>query len=369
MKLTVLRYKLMVVSFLIALGLIVNSLTISKYTGHPDRNYFKALSVAILIFAFALHLFRSKTKFNLSLFFELSPLVIVFFSLAISDLFNNGDLATNAVFRALVNTIFLLLLTSLSYSDLRSTLVYTSILYFLIVCFGILEMFLGNSTGEVFPIINIRSIKSLVFEQNVFAIGCFLTTVICLLLNQRRMILLALVVGSVLSFYRTVYPLIAGLYLSKLRRFVFLLGVVIFLYFFLGDLIGEALKLHQLSNLTGRTDLWVAALKLAENKPVFGYGESAIPIYSNLVFNKINPYTTWHNSLIDLLFSAGLCGLVTYVGALVYYLLKIKRSHALYFAFVLAPGISNTFYVGSYNLLGGMSALILVYFLQYRRQR
>ena len=113
-------------------------------------------------------------------------------------------------------------------------------------------MFFGQfSGGEVFPVIGMRSTKSIVFEQNVFGIICFISFCLALYLGSSRFFRSLLFIGALISFIVVYCPLALRGRPSWLGMFGLLLlgGTVCVLY---GELLYDVLKLHQAQGLTGR---------------------------------------------------------------------------------------------------------------------
>ncbi len=169
------------------------------------------------------------------------------------------------------------------------------------------------------------------------------------------------VLGIFLSYYRTVYLLM--IIRSIFSRYFLLIFLIfsIFLYYFSAEL-SLIIKIEQLSTLTGRDILWRIGLEGFSESPIFGLGESAIPLYSNEILNRDPAYTTFHNVFVDVLFSGGLVAFLLYLLIILYFFTNANKIFWFMFLFfLLAPSMLNTYYVFSFNILGGFVGIVLLY--------
>lgn len=345
--------------FLIPLAIFVNAISFEHFSGIEDRLIFKTLSVCILLFIFFLKHKSLKIRRNDFKYF-LIPLF--FFCLFFSDLINNGISSLNAFIRFIATTIFLIIIINLSKKELFSVLYNCLSLFMILALLGIAFVFLNLSVGEKIPFINIYSTKSIFFEQNIFGICMFFLFISIGIFKKPGPVTYGMpVLGIFLSYYRTVYLLmIIRSILSRYFILIFLI-LLIFVFYFSAEL-SLIIKIEQLSTLTGRDILWRIGLEGFSESPIFGLGESAIPLYSNEILNRDPAYTTFHNVFVDILFSGGLVALLVYLLIILYFLSKANKVFWFMFLFfLLAPSMLNTYYIFSFNILGGFVGLVLLY--------
>jgi hypothetical protein len=152
--------------------------------------------------------------------------------------------------------------------------------------------------------------------------------------------------------------------------FISLAAATGILYFSgIGVILIEALKLEQISNLTGRDTLWGIALDSFYNAPLIGLGENAIPDVSNAILNRTPPYTTYHNVLFDVLAISGVIGFVIFSFLFVYIFVRLERGHRLVYLMLMAPALLNTYIVFMPNPLGGILGVFVFYSINVRRNR
>jgi len=285
---------------------------------------------------------------------------------------NNSTLALIPILRLVGVLLVLLCLFSLKKLELEMLLKYF-LAYGLLVSVISLVFFLTDfSRAEKFPIIEVYSNKSIIFEQNVF--GIFIYLCVILLINTRAskniysLRLGLFLFGIFMSFYRTVYGLTIISLISRLNIVIkflitFYIGYMVTYNF---DVITGVLKLEQILTLTGRTDLWAIGLTGFSESPFLGMGESSIPEYSNEILHRNPPFTTYHNVFVDVLYSAGSLGLIAlmiFVLAMFEMVSSAKSKYLL--LFLLAPSMFNTFYPFAPNILGLITGTWIV--LEYRK--
>lgn len=347
-------------------------MSLSSFANIPnERLFFKALTLIFLIFS-TLYLAVYSRPVRAKDLLKAILLALLFVVLAITDLINNSTLALIPILRLLAVLLVLLCLFSLKMSELEMLLKYF-LAYGLLVSVISLIFFLTDfSRAEKFPIIQIYSNKSIIFEQNVFGIFIYLCVVIVMHSSVSKSIfslrVILLLFGVFMSFYRTVYGLTIISLISKLNVVTkFLITLFIgYLITYNFDVISGVLKLEQILTLTGRTDLWAIGLTGFSESPFWGMGESSIPEYSNEVLNRNPPFTTYHNIFVDVLYSAGLLGLIAMIIYILLMLAMVPNTKSKYLLlFLLAPSLFNTFYPFAPNMLGLITGTWLV--LEYRK--
>ena len=103
--------------------------------------------------------------------------------------------------------------------------------------------------------------------------------------------------------------------------------------------------------------------------PLIGLGESAIASFSNEILDRDPAYTTYHNAFIDILFSGGLVSLLIYILMLLVFFIKAKKlSWFIVIFFLFAPSMLNTYYVFSFNILGGFVGIVILYVDRIQRE-
>lgn len=324
-----------------------------------QRSVYKAIGATLSLMICILML-ASGRSLSASKMTRLAGILPVYLALALSEALNaNFIYATSAFLRFVVVTQMLLILTLLSDEEL-SLLRKIFVRYItFIAAISIVILFSGLQTGEKFPGTNIYSNRSIIFEQNVFGIA-MLFLVAEFVFRPGGWLKFGLAnVGLALSFYRTVYP-IALVLLFFRQKFIWL-GVMLIGSGYIysnWEMFSSTLKLSQISTLTGRTNLWGLGLIGFQEKPILGWGESSIPDYLSQYFFRDPQYTTFHNVLVDVLFSAGTVGLFLYAMLIATFVFMIGVRNIIYSALLLLPSIMNTYYPFSPNIIGAFLAII-----------
>ena len=344
-----------------------NAFTLEFVSGFSDRTAFKAISVLLLFFAFFVRVFikMSLSKKDLVL---LATINFFFFILFLSDFINNGFLSIDSLLRFISTVIFCMYLFSLQKNELAFSLKLSISLLVMIAVISVAMLVINFNGGEKFPLIDLHSNKSIIFEQNIFGISMyFLFLFLWKFSTNFNLAYIVSAIALFASFYRTVFVLfIARLLFNKYIAAIFLSALLFSIYFYFQE-ISEILKLDQIYNLTGRTDLWAIGFDGFATSPYFGLGESMIAEYSNNYLNRARPYTTFHNSIIDILFSAGAIGLISFLMLLFFSLRLAGRESSLFIIFMFLPSLFNSYYFFSFNILGGISALAIVFLYRERK--
>lgn len=353
-------------TFLIALSLFVNAVSFEHFTGVYDRWIFKFLSVSILLFVLLMKHRSLKLKKN-DYAYLMIPLF--FFSLFVSDIINNGVMSLNAFIRFAASTIFIIIILNYSKEELLKLIQQCTFLFMVLGLIGIFLVSLKISSGEKIPFLNIYSTKSIFFEQNIYGICMFFLFIsIGKFIKPSFLSISTSVLAIFSSYYRTVYLfVIIRSFFTKYFP-LFLISLVMLLIYFAYEL-SLIIKIDQISTLTGRDVLWMIGLEGFFDSPLIGLGESAIPGYSNEVLNRDPAYTTYHNAFIDILFSGGLVSFIVYLLILLHFFFKTKKLSWFFVAFFLfAPSMLNTYYVFSFNILGGFIGIVLMYMDKIQRE-
>jgi O-antigen ligase len=349
---------------LFCLGALLPAMSFSNYLEIPaERTIFKAFgSIAILISTWILFQTR-KISFQQLGFTGCALAMVPHALMALSAFFWDFSGSLPLVLRAIVGFAIITFLINLNRIEI------ILVLRIFIVCglafsvIAILEMALGLSDAEKLPVLNWRTSKSIIFEQNVFGIYVYL----CLLAHlsvdggRKNLLYVVLLIGGVLaSYYRSVYAL---LMLRGVIRFpVAALSVLIFIGASSLSLeqASEILKADQFSSLTGRDTLWRIGLNVFYESPLLGSSELSIPSISNEILNRTPPYTTYHNVLIDLASSGGLIAVLGYLMFGLYCVSRAVGYAKLTVLFIYAPALFNTFIPFAPNMLGALSGALLV---------
>jgi O-antigen ligase len=225
--------------------------------------------------------------------------------------------------------------------------------------------------GEKYPLINLKSTKSIIFEQNLFGILCFYGFWITFFSSHfhRRPSKISGVIflaGLFLSYFKTVIIIAMIMvfygnigYITLISGFVFI-GLT---WFWFADDVLLLLQLEQNGLTSGRVDLWNVAINIWQNNPFFGIGESAIPTSIYNYIQRSPPFTTFHNFFFDILASSGLLGVVFIFIQFILIFLYINNGRKINYMFLLLPSLFNTYYIGAPNAIG----LFLIIVFQYYR--
>jgi hypothetical protein len=233
----------------------------------------------------------------------------------------------------------------------------------------------GYPVYEKFPVLNIRSNKSIIFEQNVFGLFVYMTLLIYGLIcfDQHKWKVIGTqsiyLFGIFISFYRTVYAFVLLRLFIKHKLLSFIAVITVLYFSGLGSVLYEALKLEQISTLTGRNVLWSIAIDSFYSAPLLGLGENAIPDISNAILKRDPAYTTYHNVVLDVLAISGIVGFVVYSFLFVYIFSVIDQSHRLIYLLLMAPALANTYIAFMPNPLGGVLGVFIFYSIRFKRNR
>ena len=345
--------------------------SLSSFADIPsERLFFKALTIISLMIATLYLAFYSrpiKTKDLL----KVIVFALLFTVLAVTDLINNSTLALISILRLVGVFLVLLCLFSLKALELDMLLKYFLAYGFLVSLISLVFFLTDFSRAEKFPIVGIYSNKSIIFEQNVFGIFIYLCILLCIHSRAIKPIFLVelalLLFGVFMSFYRTVYGLTSIALISRFNvvvklSLILFIGYVIISNF---EVLSSVLKLEQVLTLTGRTDLWEIGLTGFAKSPFWGMGESSIAEYSNEVLHRNPPFTTYHNILVDVLYSAGLFGFIAMIAFVLAMFRMVPNFKSKYLLlFLLAPSLFNTYYPFAPNILGLITGTWIV--LEYR---
>ena len=349
---------------LFCVGALLPAMSFSNYLEIPaERTIFKAFgSIAILTSTWIL-LQSRKLSFQ-ELGFTGSALAMAPFALmALSAFFWDFSGSLPLVLRAIVAFAIFTFLINLSRTEIALVLKIFIVCGLAFSIIAVLEMALGLSRAEKLPILNWRTSKSIIFEQNVFGIYvylCLLTQLVVGVGRKKFLYAAVLITGVLTSYYRTIYALV------MLRGAIRFPASALALLIFIGfsslslDQASEILKADQFSSLKGRDTLWQIGLNVFYESPLLGSSVLSIPSISNEVLNRNPAYTTYHNVLIDLASSGGLFALLSYLMFGLYCVSRAVGSAKLTVLFIYAPALFNTFIPFAPNMLGALSGALLV---------
>lgn len=361
---------------LFVFGTVIPAITLSDYINIPAERYvFKGLGVILLTLSVVLAIVLGKCKLRRSeLVFLVTALALPFvFSISASIYDFSGSLVQWLRFIAVL--LIVIFLSSLNEQELLRTLKMYCYIACVLALISFCQYLVGYPSYEKFPVLNIRSNKSVIFEQNVYGLFVYMSFLIYSLISTDREkwrkwgTKLIYLFGIFISFYRTVYAFILLRVFVK-HVFISLAAATGILYFSgIGVILIEALKLEQISDLTGRGTLWGIALDSFYNAPLIGLGENAIPEVSNAILNRTPPYTTYHSVLFDVLAVSGVIGFVIFSFLFVYIFVRLERGHRLVYLMLMAPALINTYIVFMPNPLGGILGTFVLYSINVRRNR
>lgn len=301
-----------------------------------------------LLFIKGLNLKSLLTSFFLTTFFYI---------FSISSFIYDSSGSLNHLLRAFMATMICYFFLELNKRELGFVVSLITIILSLIAIIGVSSIFFGFSNGEKFPIINIYSTKSIIFEQNVYGIAMLFLIFIASRYKKfsthnlfTYIIIPVAVVALLFSFYRTVYVCLAVLLLANSKKKIsWLVGLTVMFYgliyaFNLSDQLFEIFKLDQLSNLTGRTEMYSVGWNLFIQFPLIGSSELSVP-------NHIQ-FTTFHNLFIDTLVFGGIVGFISLIMSYLTLLRGLQLERSLGLFILLLPSLANTFYFFAPNILG-----------------
>ena len=365
---------------LFVIGTVIPAISLADYLNIPsERQVFKGLGVVFIFLSLVILLLSGRHKlknYNLQIILFALALPFIFaFSATIYDF--AGSIVQWLRF---ITVIFILLFLSLLGEE---ELIYALRIYcylaLILVLISLFQYFTGYPAYEKFPVINIRSNKSIIFEQNVFGLYIYMSFLIYGLINidnknilRRGLIHLSYLFGIFISFYRTVYAFIVLRFAFKnlLLSFgiLFLIAIMWLSYFYnVGSFLSEVLKLEQAATLTGRNILWTIALEAFYSAPIIGLGENAIPDFSNAILNRNPPYTTYHSVIFDVLAISGILGFLAFTFLFIYIFFSIRLDHRFLYLMLIAPSLLNTYYAFMPNPLGGILGVFIFYSIASKR--
>ena len=361
---------------LFVLGTVIPAISLSDYVHIPAERYiFKGLGTIFLTLSVVLVMVLGRCKLprsELILFFTALALPFVF---AVSASIYDFSESLVQWLRLIAVILIVMFLSTLNEQELLRALKIYCYIAFVLVLISFYQYQVGYPSYEKFPVLNIRSNKSIIFEQNVYGLFIYMSFLLYNLISiggskwRRGGTKLIYLFGIFISFYRTVYAFILLRVFVK-HLFISLAAAIGILYFSgIGVILFEALKLEQISSLTGRDTLWGLALDSFYNAPLIGLGENAIPDVSNAILNRDPPYTTYHSAVFDVLAISGVTGLLIFSFLFVYIFVRIERNHRLVYLMLMAPALLNTYIVFMPNPLGGILGVFVFYSINVRRNR
>lgn len=361
---------------LFVLGTVIPAISLSDYVHIPAERYiFKGLGVIFLTLSVVLVTLFGRCKLprsELILFFTALALPFVF---AVSASIYDFSESLVQWLRLIAVILIVIFLSTLNEQELLRALKIYCYIAFVLVLISFYQYQVGYPSYEKFPVLNIRSNKSIIFEQNVYGLFIYMSFLLYNLISiggskwRRGGTKLIYLFGIFISFYRTVYAFILLRVFVK-HLFISLAAAIGILYFSgIGVILFEALKLEQMSSLTGRDTLWSLALDSFYNAPLIGLGENAIPDISNAILNRDPPYTTYHSAVFDVLAISGVTGFLIFSFLFAYIFVRIERNHRLVYLMLMAPALLNTYIVFMPNPLGGILGVFVFYSINVRRNR
>ena len=374
------KFKIINISvILFVIGTVMPAISLSDYLNIPsERQVFKGLGVVFIFLSLAILLLIGRHKlesYNLQIILFILSLPFIFaLSATIYDF--SGSLVQWLRF---ITVIFIVLFLALLKEE---ELIYALRIYcyigIILALISLYQYFTGYPAYEKFPVINIRSNKSIIFEQNVFGLYIYMSFLIYGLINinnnifRRGIVNLSYLFGMFISFYRTVYAFIILRFAFKhiliSLSILFLIAIMCVSYFYsVGSLLNEILKLEQAATLTGRNILWAIALEAFYSAPIIGLGENAIPDFSNSILNRNPPYTTYHSVIFDVLAISGFLGFLVFIFLFVYIYASIRIDHRFIYLMLIAPSLLNTYYAFMPNPLGGILGVFIFYSIASKR--
>ncbi len=332
------------------------------YQIESESTILKILGTTLFLFGISFNVILR--GLNLKLLLVSLFLTSFFYIFSISSfLFDSSD-SLNHLLRACLATLICYFFLVISKNESKSLLLVITIFLSFIALIGVASILFNFSNGEKFPVLNISSTKSIIFEQNVYGIAMFFLIFICMRYKEisskkivKYFIIPLAFFALLFSFYRTVYLcLIVLLFLNSSRKFIHSIiilafGGLAFIYFGDVELISNILKLEQISNLTGRLEMYKIGWDLFLQSPYIGLSELSIPFYLQ--------YTTFHNLILDTLICGGILGLIL---LLVTYFLLLRKSDLKFYLpllLLISPSLLNTFYLFGPNILGFSAAAII----------
>lgn len=361
---------------LFVLGTIIPAISLADYINIPaERYFFKGLGAIFLTLSVMLVISSGRYKILRSELTFLVAILALPFAFALSASIYEFSESFVQWARFITVILIVIFLSMLNEQELLRALKIYCYFAFVLALISFYQYLVGYPSYEKFPIIDIRSNKSIIFEQNVYGLFLYMSFLVFGLISSNRGkyqkwgTKLVYLFGIFISFYRTVYAFIILRMFVK-HVFIFMIATALILYFLgIGDILFDILKLEQISSLTGRDILWRIALDSFYNAPLIGLGENAIPEVSNAILNRPSPYTTYHNVVLDVLAISGVIGFLIFSFLFAYIFVRLERGHRLVYLMLMAPALLNTYIIFMPNPLGGILGVFVFYSISVRRNR
>jgi len=362
-------------------GTVFPAISLSDYVNIPDERFiFKGVGVFFLILSVVLMMVLNRCRLRGSDLALLIMIIALPFVFALSASIYDVSESLIQWLRLIAVLLIVIFLSALNEHELSRALKLYCYIAFAMGLISFYQYLVGYPAYEKFPVINIRSNKSIIFEQNVYGLFMYMSFLIYSLISADRNkweksgVKLVYLFGIFMSFYRTVYVFTFLQVFVKhviITLLVVVVVVVMGLFYFsdIWDTLSDLLKLGQMSTLTGRDVLWMIALDSFYNAPLIGLGENSIPDVSNAILNRDPPFTTYHNVIMDVLAISGVIGFVIYSFLFLYVFVRIERDHRLIYLMLMAPALLNTYIAFMPNPLGGMLGVFVFYSINVRRNR
>lgn len=314
-------------------------------------------SIAVIFFGLGLGR-QDRKKLFASILLSLL-LSLPFLGFFISQLFNDLSDALTPLIRLVASFFLIFASTFLDKKTIHILLRHFSVIAVGLSLVGLLIFSFQLGDAERFPVIMLKSTKSIIFEQNLFSIILFLA--LFLVIDSRYysprvrlFVICLLLVGIFLSYFKTVIVLSAGYlsfrYARSFVSYIFLILPLCILYYFIDDF----LMLTQVSEnglTSGRADLWYAAISIWSNNMFFGIGEASIANEILRYIQRTPPFTTFHNMFFDTLASSGLFGVGLLFSQFLVIFLQAKNN--IYkIIFCMLPALFNSYFIAAPNLIG-----------------
>jgi O-antigen ligase len=329
-------------------------------------------AIDIVVFLFLLYsIFKTKALFKSRTIF-IFIFFLIFSNLINFNLVNN--LGIIYLLRAVMYFLLLDFILKNSSVPFPEKLIYTSLLLLLFT--GFLQYFL-------YP--DLRNLLYLGFDPHSYRLfGLFLDPnligivfVWCFfwLANKLKnknikyclLLLLTLFIAILLTYSRTSYLALATgsiyWFAANYKNKYFFIAIILLLFVlipFLPKHFGEGTNLLRINSLQGKKQSWNSGLKLFIKKPVFGYGFNNIPklkAKNQQSEFKDNSAYGLDNSVLTLLVTTGIVGLVSYFGI---FFILFKQGQILQQIIVITYFI-HTLFVNSLFTPGVFIFFILIY--------
>jgi O-antigen ligase len=357
-------------------GTVLPAISLSDYVAITSERYlFKGSGVLSLMISIVIMTSCGRLRVRRSEIGFLVAIITLPFLFAVSATIYELSGSLIQWLRFFTVLMILMFLSVLDESELLLCLKMYSYIVVVLILVSIYQYLVGYPVYEKFPVLNIRSNKSIIFEQNVYGLFVYMTLLVYGIrkFDQPKWKVFGTTTiylfGIFISFYRTVYAFVLLRVFIEHKLLAFIAAIIILYFSGMGFVLYEALKLEQISSLTGRTVLWSIAIDSFYSAPLLGHGENAIPYISNAVLNRDPAYTTYHNVVLDVLAISGLFGFIVYSFLFVYTFLVIDRSHRFIYLLIMAPALANTYIAFMPNPLGGIIGCFIFYSIRFRRNR